>query len=190
MKRIVTLLLAAILICSAAYATETAELCPHEYQKRSFLINENRRYIQDNYPNDSAAFYGYALCRLCSDMPLLVLEPNMLEAEPCEQDECIHRLYVLPDSNYFVWKEVKEEDGHNYDELRKYEASVCIDCNLVVTLFESMERDEHRMEEKQGFHIEGQYIHVTIEECLLCGLMTGELVPCIVYEDGSCDRNK
>lgn len=190
MKRIIALLLTALLFCSVAYAEETAASCQHEYEKRSFLINENRRYIQENYPDDSAAFYGYALCQLCSHMPLLVIDPNMLEAEPCEQDECIHRLYVLPDSDYSVWKEVKDEEGHTYDELRKYEASVCIDCNLVVMLYESVESAEHQMEEKQGFHIEGQYIHVTIEECLLCGLMTGELVPCIVYEDGSCDRNK
>lgn len=188
MKRIVCILFAMALLCCVSFAEETAEPCQHEYEKHPFLINEVRKLIQEYYPDDSEAFYGYALCKLCSDMPLLVIDPNMLEADPCEPDECIHRLYLLPEFNHAVWRSVTDEGGHTYHERVEYDVSVCMDCNLVVTLFEIMESGEHQMEEKQGFHIEGQYIHVTCEECLLCGLMTGALVPCVSYEDGTCDR--
>lgn len=105
-------------------------------------------------------------------------------------------MYVLPGFSYRVWETVVEErespyrDPRQHDELRQYEVGVCVDCNQLILMFEPMETSEHQMEEKKSFHLDGQYIHVTCEECRLCGMMTGELVPCISYEDGSCDRTR
>lgn len=190
MKRLAAFALSILLLCGVSLADSDPDVCEHEYSYRPYLINYTERYIAENYPDDSDAFYGYALCKLCSDMPLLVVDPCMLEAAPCEPDECAHRLYVLPDFSYSAWKTVEDKLGRPYDELRQYRVGVCIDCNVVVTMFEVVDNGEHQMVEKQGFHIDGQYIHVTCQECLLCGLMTGELVPCISYEDGNCERTK
>ncbi len=195
MKRIIALLLSAFLLSGISFA-EDAAYCQHEREKRPFLINEVRtNYIQAFYPDDSDAFYGYALCTLCSDIALLVTDPNMVDPKPCEPDNCLHRLYVLPDFNYQAWKTttdyIRDPKGdYPYDELRQYEVGVCVDCNQLILLYEAVETSEHQMVEKQGFHIEGQYIHVICEECTQCGMMTGELVPCISHEDGSCERSK
>ncbi len=190
MKKIIALLMSAFLLCGVVLA-EDAGYCQHDYEKWPFLINEVRQnYIQEYFPEDGDAFFGYALCKLCSDIALLVADANMLDPDPCEPDDCIHRMYVLPDFSYRAWKTTEDDRGDQYDELRQYEVGVCMDCNRLILMHEALETSEHQMVEKQGFHIEGQHIHVTCEECTQCGMMTGELVPCISNADGSCERSK
>lgn len=195
MKRIIALLMSVFLLCGISFAEEAA-YCQHEREKHPYLIEEVRKnYIQAFYPDDSDAFWGYALCPLCSDIALLVTDKSTVEPHPREPEACIHRLYVLPDFSYRAWKTttdyIRDPDGeYPYDELRQYEVGICVDCNQLILMYEAVETNKHQMVEKQGFHIAGQHIHVTCMECTQCGMMTGELVPCISHEDGSCERSK
>lgn len=186
MKRLIALLLAA----SMLFGVAMAESCQHEYSYRPYLINEIRRYISEQYPDDADAFYGYALCEFCSNIGFLAEDPTLLEQNSDDSEARYHRMYVLPDLEYTAWKTKTDRMGRPYDELRQYRVAVCIDCNLVAPMHVVLQTADHQFEEKQGFHITGQYIHVTCEECTLCGLMVGELVPCISNEDGSCERTQ
>lgn len=175
-------------IAVQAKEVDKTAVCRHEYKKVPQLNDEAEEYIAANYSDDREAFCGYAICQLCLELSLLVADQELLEAEPCEPEECMHRFCTLPDFDYSMWKAAKDPGGHTYHQQCEYSVGVCMDCGLAVPMVEVMDISEHQMAEKQGFHIEGQYIHVICEECLLCGMMTGELVPCISYEDGSCER--
>ena len=193
MKRLICILFAGLLLWSMAIAEDPAELngiedCDHQFQVEGMLREDQLWYIEES--DAEPELFQAVRCVKCGAEGIVFDERSLLEPDPCGQDECYHRLYVLPEFGYSTWKSAEDIDGHTYHERYEYCVGVCIDCNLVTALFEIAEKGEHQMAEKQGFHIEGQYIHVTCKECLLCGMMNGELVPCIAYEDGSCDRTR
>lgn len=182
MKRMLLFLLAALLLCSAAHAEEITEPCQHEYEKGTEILEDHNWVV---YGDPAEAYLVSAVCRHCGDSCVIIKERELLIPEPCAQEACTHRMYALPAFSRTVW--VPVENGFFHQRV-EYDVAGCLDCGLVATVYEIKETSQHQMEEKQGFHIEGQYIHVTCQECLLCGLMTGALVPCITYEDGTCDR--
>lgn len=189
MKRLLCIMAVMLLLSSLAVAESLEEVmdilaCDHEFKLCAEVLEEHRWCIRDM--EEQANLFVSAVCEKCGTSGVVFDDKNLLEAEPCSPQVCTHRMYRLRQFDRSVWRIV----GEQLHQRVEYSVGVCLDCGLVGALVAEKEAGVHQMEIKPGFHIEGQYIHVTCQECELCGMMTGELIPCISYKDGTCEKTK
>ncbi len=184
MKKIICILIV-LLLSTWAWAEETAQpVCEHEYWREG--IRDEHAWIVEEAAE--GAFECAAICPWCRSSCLIVKDKTLLTAEPCKPEECTHRLCILPQFTKMVWEPANNgEEEINHVQL-EYCVGVCMDCGTVAAVYNLTAKEPHQMVDKQGFHIDGQYTHVTCRECAICGMMTGELVPCISNETGICER--
>lgn len=192
MKRLLCILLAMAMLCGMGFAEDAQEAeeeamrlaCAHQFQLSTGLLPEHEWCVRDLEEPENAAVS--ATCIYCDAEGVVFKDKALIEPDSCNAAVCTHRLYWLPDFNRTEWKKVNDKLHQRIE----YGVGICVDCGTFGTLFRELEHGEHQMVASEGFHIEGQYIHVVWEECLLCGVIDGALVPCVSYEDGICDRTK
>ena len=187
MKKVICLMLTALLLLGGVTAADEsvgAETCQHVFELYTSILPEHEWIVRNA---DEAAFLASAVCIRCDESCIVVRDKALLTPEPCEPEVCTHRLATLPDFTREVYENGRNGAGDPVHHLVCYDVGVCLDCGLVATVMAGQENEVCRMIDKRGFHVEGQHIHVVCRECAVCGYMTGELVPCVAYEDGSCD---
>lgn len=189
MKRLLSIMVVILLLSGLAAAEGLEEsvdilTCDHEFTLCAGVLEAHQWCIRD--VEEKADLFVSAVCEKCGTSGVVFDDKNLLEAEPCAPQVCTHRMYRLRQFDRSVWRTV----GEQMHQRMEYSVCVCIDCGLIGTLVAVKEAGMHQMEIKPGFHIEGQYIHVTCQECELCGMMTGGLIPCISYEEGTCEKTK
>ena len=188
MKRSICILLSLMLLWCWGIAEEEKEeqmrVCDHLFQVDEMLLPEHEWCIRDQEAPQKA--FKSVACIYCDAEGIVFEDKALLEPDPCNAAVCTHRLYRLSEFNRAEWEPVNDQLHQRIE----YGVGICVDCGTFGTLVRKLENGTHQLVESEGFHIEGQYIHVIWEECLLCGMIEGDLVPCISYEDLSCERTK
>ena len=192
MKRLLCSLLALTMLYCMSFAEEAQETkedtlklaCAHQFHLSTGLLPEHEWCVSDlEVPENTVVS---VTCIYCDAEGVVFKDKALIEPDPCNAAVCTHRLYRLSEFDRTEWKKTNDKLHQRIE----YGVGICVDCGTFGTLVSEMEHSEHQMAASEGFHIDGQYIHVIWEECLVCGMIDGALVPCISYEDGVCDRTK
>lgn len=187
MKKGICLLLTVLMLLSGVTIADESgspEMCQHVFELCDSVLPEHDGSV---WTEDEGAFRASAVCMLCGEKCVVAKDEATLTPDPCAPEVCTHRLDTLPDFTREICQAGTDSTGEAMHQQVKYDVGVCVDCGIVATVIDRLEYSAHQMVEKNGFHVEGQYIHVACQECVLCGYMTGEFVPCVSYEDGTCD---
>ena len=185
MKRLICIL-CVLLLCSVALAEETAVIskkvvCGHNFKVEAAIRDEHLWCIGAS--DADPALFVSAECTLCGAQGIVYDDEELLEPNPCEPEECTHRLLRLSSNTYSTWT---NESGSRLVQ-KKYGAAQCIDCGTFGTLtdevisvsFEEIET----MYECEHEYIVYEQTKPEFERYESCG---GSSHACFKYYQGIC----
>ena len=189
MKRLLCILLAGMLLWAGALAEDEVYVCEHALKYSASISSLPEAQQPEAYAEEPELF-GSAECRWCHAVFLVVKDLHVMEPEPCQPEACMHRFYQIPIDTKDGWYPSSHGLSSVYHEYRLWWIGLCIDCGQSYEMYLPGEQQMHQMGPEKGFHVDGQHIHATCQECLTCGYMIGELIPCIAFKDGSCEQDE
>lgn len=135
MKKLICVLFALMMLCGMAGTEELTEsaACNHTFMLEDTIRENHLRLVEDT--SVSPALFVSARCTKCEEQGIVFDDMNLLEADPCEPEECIHRMYRIPGQNGQYWRTQSSE----MPELVMHDVGMCIDCGIVATLVKVIE---------------------------------------------------
>lgn len=168
MKRLLCLAMT-LFFLSSSCAEETI----HTHKYKLFLRQDNTEYYT-------------ALCTTVGCTESFPVYPNeyVVSVTP-QEEECTH---LFRKSNTVSHISIESIGTYHHEYAQWYDCT-CEYCGISFKAFESDEQYfPHTVKNWDNAHITGDYKHLYIGYCDMCGALQYDIIDCAEYEDGSCMR--